>query len=113
MSAPQSVGMFTEMAKKMAQMSTPGWQILKKTIILLLWLFIFGMIYGSQIKPETWSVPSDKDGNDLVGYRAGLYAGTIINSTIGYGDYYPIEGSQMALVAINALATWFLFTVIF
>jgi len=43
----------------------------------------------------------------------GFYASTVINSTVGYGDYYPLTQGGIILVCFNILITWGLFTAFF
>lgn len=89
---------------------TPGWQMLWKVIIFLVLIIVFGGIYHSMISnnPEEWSHPTDENGDPIVN---GFYVSTIINSTVGYGDYYPYSSRAITLVVINILITWIVFTV--
>lgn len=98
-------------SERLEQMRTPGWQMLVKTSIFFFLIIVFGIVYQVVIgnNPDDWSHPTDKDGNSIVN---GLYTATVINSTVGYGDYYPYTYSGMLLVAFNILIAWIVFTAV-
>ena len=100
------LGAFT---KKLQELRTPGWQLLTKTILFLVLIIVFGGIYQSVIgnNPEEWSHPQDENGNSIIN---GFYVSTVVNSTVGYGDYYPYSQRGIILIVFNILISWILFT---
>lgn len=91
------------------EMSTPGWQFFWKTIIFLSMILIFGAIYQGHMSgnKDSWSQPSDENDKTI---SNGFYAASVITSTVGYGDYYPYSSGAIAIVIINVLMSWVLFS---
>ena len=88
---------------------TPGWQMLWKIIVFLLLILVFGGIYQAMIgnNPEEWSHPTNENYEPIIN---GFYVSTIINSTVGYGDYYPYSERGVILVVFNILISWIVFS---
>jgi hypothetical protein len=96
---------------KLSEMSTPGWQYLYKAgIFLILWL-VFGILYQVVIgnNPEEWSHPTDENDKSIIN---GFYVSTVVNSTVGYGDYYPYSQRGILLIVFNILFAWILFSTV-
>ena len=97
--------------EKLRQMSTPGWQFFRKILIFVILIMVFGGIYQAMIgnNPEEWSHPTKEDGGSIIN---GFYVSTVVNSTVGYGDYYPYSHRGIILVIFNILISWILFSTV-
>ena len=97
------------MADRLKEMSTPGWQYVKKCGIFFLMIFVFGVAYQVMIgnTPEEWAHPTDENGGSIIN---GPYAATVICTTVGYGDYYPYSQRGMVLVVFTILISWIVTT---
>lgn len=114
MGQPTALGSFFQkplgaMTKKIQEIRTPGWQLFMKVLVFLTMTLIFGIVYQVMIgnNPEEWSHPTDGDDNPIVN---GWYVATVVNSTVGYGDYYPYSQRAIMLVCFNVLISWVMFT---
>ena len=96
---------------RLKEMSTPGWQFLKKVGTFTVLIVVFAFIYQYMISnnPEEWSHPTDENGDSIIN---GLYVSTVINSTVGYGDYYPFSQRAIIMVVLNILLSWILFSTV-
>lgn len=103
------LGALTTLTKKFEQMRTPGWQLLTKSIIFIVLIVVFGAIYQVVIgnNKEEWAHPTDGSGSSIIN---GMYVSTVVNSTVGFGDYYPYSQRGMVLVVFNVMISWILFS---
>ena len=101
----------TEKLEKLKKYTTPGWQWFKRMIIFLLLIGSFAIGYYVLIRdnPDEWSASKDADGNPILNP---LYTSTIVTSTIGYGDYYPLTQRGIAFVVFHTLITWMVFSLL-
>lgn len=110
LSAPRTFRNLTGQLKNIKdEIRTPGWQMLWKVVVFLILIITFGVVYQITIgnNPEEWAHPTDDENNSIVN---GFYVSTVINSTVGYGDYYPYSSRAILLVIINVIISWLVFT---
>lgn len=77
----------------------------EKVILMFISVFVYAIIY-SCLDKEDFSGNIDKP--DLLN---GLYLSSVVQSSIGFGDVYPVSTRAKILVTSQALVTLLLFSV--
>lgn len=105
--------------KKLKNFTSPGWQFFKRVLIFAALIGFFAIFYYIEIKKDKgkdhkdpnvqyeWSFVADENGDPIMNP---LYTSTVVTSTIGYGDYYPLTQRGMILIVFHILITWITFS---
>ena len=93
----------------------PGWRsvlVCSKIVgwyVILAILFVLAYMRADQLG---WQIGSAAEkAVHLSGFAECLYFSVVTATTLGYGDFYPVDGLPGFLVCSQVMMFWFVFTV--